>query len=157
PGEEPFTGGLLVAEYGEGSDIYTSLVWYRQIQSQVPGGYRMFGNLISYPRVRCGTARAAVRSDPPFPAAGIVAPGTRPVPLRRKGAGEMHRVAEGMGRGPRRRPSEGRQKGGESAFLFRCRKAAPLVRFKERSASLPRHRRTVAGVSFFSPLIPVAG
>ena len=69
----------------------------------------------------------------------------------------MHRVAEGMGRGPLRPPSEGRQKGGESAFLFRCRKAAPLVRFKERSASLPRHRRTVAGVSFFSPLIPVAG
>lgn len=52
PGEEPFTGGLLVADYGEGSYIYTSLVWYRQIQSQVPGGYRMFVNLISYPRVR---------------------------------------------------------------------------------------------------------
>ncbi len=52
PGEEPFEGGLLVADYGEGSYIYTSLVWYRQIQSQVPGGYRMFVNLISYPRVR---------------------------------------------------------------------------------------------------------
>jgi hypothetical protein len=52
PGEEPFTGGLLVADYGEGSYIYTSLVWYRQIQSLVPGGYRMFVNLISYPQVR---------------------------------------------------------------------------------------------------------
>ncbi|SEM99082.1 PIG-L family deacetylase [Lihuaxuella thermophila] len=52
PGEQPFTGGLLVAHYGKGSYIYTSLVWYRQIQSQVPGGYRMFVNLISYPKTR---------------------------------------------------------------------------------------------------------
>lgn len=52
PGEEPFTGGLLTANYGEGSYVYTSLVWYRQIQSQIPGGYRMFVNLISYPHVQ---------------------------------------------------------------------------------------------------------
>lgn len=48
PGEEPFEGGLLVAGYGEGTYIYTNLVWYRQIQNLVPGGYRMFVNLISY-------------------------------------------------------------------------------------------------------------
>ncbi|MDA8352940.1 MAG: NEW3 domain-containing protein [Firmicutes bacterium] len=52
PGEEPFQGGLLVTDYGEGSYIYSSLVWYRQIQNQVPGGYRMFVNLISYPHNR---------------------------------------------------------------------------------------------------------
>lgn len=52
PGEEPFEGGLLIADYGKGSYIYSSLVWYRQIQNQVPGGYRMFVNLIDYPRHR---------------------------------------------------------------------------------------------------------
>lgn len=52
PGEKPFTGGLLVTHYGKGSYIYTSLVWYRQIQNQVSGGYRMFVNLISYPKTR---------------------------------------------------------------------------------------------------------
>lgn len=52
PGEEPLNGGLLVADYGAGSYIYTSLVWYRQIQNQVPGAYRMFVNLISYPKCR---------------------------------------------------------------------------------------------------------
>ncbi|MFD1407858.1 NEW3 domain-containing protein [Kroppenstedtia eburnea] len=52
PGEKPFEGGLLVADYGKGSYIYSSLVWYRQIQDQIPGGYRMFVNLINYPRHR---------------------------------------------------------------------------------------------------------
>lgn len=49
PDEEPFDGGILMAKYGEGTYLYTNLVWYRQIQSQVPGGYRIFTNLISYP------------------------------------------------------------------------------------------------------------
>ncbi|MGF7087675.1 LmbE family N-acetylglucosaminyl deacetylase [Kroppenstedtia sanguinis] len=52
PGEKPLQGGLLVADYGKGSYIYSSLVWYRQIQDQIPGGYRMFVNLIHYPRHR---------------------------------------------------------------------------------------------------------
>ncbi|SEH43059.1 N-acetylglucosaminyl deacetylase, LmbE family [Halobacillus karajensis] len=49
PGEEPFEGGILKADYGKGTYIYSNLVWYRQIQNQVPGGYRIFTNLISYP------------------------------------------------------------------------------------------------------------
>ncbi|ASK62524.1 hypothetical protein CFK37_10375 [Virgibacillus phasianinus] len=49
PNEEPFNGGILMAEYGEGTYLYTNLVWYRQIQNQVPGGYRIFSNLLSYP------------------------------------------------------------------------------------------------------------
>ncbi|AST91656.1 hypothetical protein BC6307_10375 [Sutcliffiella cohnii] len=49
PGEEPFESGILMAEYGEGTYLYTNLVWYRQIQGQVAGGYRIFTNLISYP------------------------------------------------------------------------------------------------------------
>jgi LmbE family N-acetylglucosaminyl deacetylase len=49
PGEDAFEGGILKADYGEGTYIYTNLVWYRQIQNQVPGGYRIFTNLVSYP------------------------------------------------------------------------------------------------------------
>ncbi|QHA93077.1 hypothetical protein [Bacillus sp. N1-1] len=49
PGEDAFEGGILKANYGEGTYIYTNLVWYRQIQNQVPGGYRLFTNLVSYP------------------------------------------------------------------------------------------------------------
>jgi len=48
PGEKPLTGGLLVAKYGKGNYIYTSMVWYRQLRAGVPGGFRMFANLISY-------------------------------------------------------------------------------------------------------------
>ncbi|OCA87744.1 hypothetical protein A8F94_07805 [Bacillus sp. FJAT-27225] len=48
PGEAPFDGGILMANYGEGTYLYTNLVFYRQIQGQVPGGYRIFTNLISY-------------------------------------------------------------------------------------------------------------
>jgi hypothetical protein len=48
PGEKPLTGGLLVAKYGKGNYIYTSMVWYRQLRGGVPGGYRMFANMISY-------------------------------------------------------------------------------------------------------------
>ena len=47
-GEDPLRSGLLVADYGKGHYIYTSLVWYRQLRAGVPGGYRMFANMISY-------------------------------------------------------------------------------------------------------------
>ncbi len=48
PDEEPFDGGILMAKHGKGTYLYSSLVFYRQIQGQVPGGYRIFANLISY-------------------------------------------------------------------------------------------------------------
>lgn len=48
PGEEAFNSGILMAKYGEGTFLYTNLVFYRQINAQVPGGYRIFANLISY-------------------------------------------------------------------------------------------------------------
>ena len=48
PGEAPLTGGLLVAQYGKGNYIYTSMVWYRQLRAGVPGAYRMFANMISH-------------------------------------------------------------------------------------------------------------
>jgi hypothetical protein len=49
-GEPLLRGGLLVASYGRGNYIYTSFVWYRQLREGLPGGYRMFANLISYGR-----------------------------------------------------------------------------------------------------------
>jgi LmbE family N-acetylglucosaminyl deacetylase len=48
PGEAPLKGGLLVADYGRGNYIYTSMVWYRELRAGVPGAYRMFANMISY-------------------------------------------------------------------------------------------------------------
>lgn len=51
-GEPLLRGGLLVAPYGRGNYIYTSFVWYRQLRAGLPGGYRMFANLISYGRRR---------------------------------------------------------------------------------------------------------
>jgi len=50
PGEAPLKGGLLVADYGRGHYIYTSMVWYRELRAGVPGAYRMFANMISYGR-----------------------------------------------------------------------------------------------------------
>ena len=47
-GEEPLSGGLLVARHGRGNYIYTSIVWYRQLAAGVAGAYRMFANMISY-------------------------------------------------------------------------------------------------------------
>jgi LmbE family N-acetylglucosaminyl deacetylase len=50
PGEEPRKGGLLVAKYGEGTFIYTSYQWRRQLLAMNPGAYRILANLISYPK-----------------------------------------------------------------------------------------------------------
>ena len=48
PGEAPLRGGLLVADYGRGRYIYTSMVWYRELRAGIPGAYRMLANMISY-------------------------------------------------------------------------------------------------------------
>jgi hypothetical protein len=45
-------GGLLVADYGRGKYIYTSMVWYRELRGGVPGAYRMLANMISYGRAK---------------------------------------------------------------------------------------------------------
>ncbi|MDX2246419.1 MAG: PIG-L family deacetylase [Bacteroidia bacterium] len=47
PGESPQNGSLLVASYGKGYFIYTSLAWFREIPAGVPGAYRLFANMIS--------------------------------------------------------------------------------------------------------------
>lgn len=48
PNEKPFESGILMAKYGNGTYLYTNLVFYRQMENQVPGAYRIFTNLISY-------------------------------------------------------------------------------------------------------------
>jgi LmbE family N-acetylglucosaminyl deacetylase len=50
PGEQALKGGLLVADYGKGHYIYTSMVWYRELRGGIPGAYRMLANMISYGR-----------------------------------------------------------------------------------------------------------
>ncbi len=47
PGEDPLEGGILVAPYGKGYYVYTSLSWFRQLPAGVPGAYRIFANLVS--------------------------------------------------------------------------------------------------------------
>jgi LmbE family N-acetylglucosaminyl deacetylase len=47
PGESPLKGGLLVAQYGKGYFVYSSLVFFRELPAGVPGAYRLFANMIS--------------------------------------------------------------------------------------------------------------
>lgn len=63
-GEPPLRGGLLVAPYGKGNYIYTSMVWYRQLRAGLPGGYRFFANLISYGKGKPSVGRQSVSSTP---------------------------------------------------------------------------------------------
>jgi LmbE family N-acetylglucosaminyl deacetylase len=46
-GESPLKGSLLVAQYGKGYFVYTSLVFFRELPAGVPGAYRLFANLVS--------------------------------------------------------------------------------------------------------------
>jgi LmbE family N-acetylglucosaminyl deacetylase len=46
-GEQPLDGSTLVASYGKGRYVYTSLAFFRQLPAGVPGAYRLFVNLIS--------------------------------------------------------------------------------------------------------------
>jgi LmbE family N-acetylglucosaminyl deacetylase len=47
PGENPLDGSLLVAKYGEGYYVYTSLSFFRELPAGVTGAFRLFANLIS--------------------------------------------------------------------------------------------------------------
>jgi len=46
-GEEALQGSTLVAKYGKGRYVYTSLAFFRELPAGVPGAYRLFVNLIS--------------------------------------------------------------------------------------------------------------
>jgi len=46
-GEEPRLGSLLVAPYGDGLYVHTSLSFFRQLPAGVPGAFRLWANLLS--------------------------------------------------------------------------------------------------------------
>jgi hypothetical protein len=46
-GEEPRSGGLLVARYGKGAYVYAGYTFFRQLPAGVKGAYRLFANLVS--------------------------------------------------------------------------------------------------------------
>ncbi len=48
PQEDPSKGGLLVAEYGEGTYIFTGISLFRHLPAGVPGSYRLLANLLNY-------------------------------------------------------------------------------------------------------------
>ena len=47
PGEQPNDGGILVAKYGSGTYVYTTLAFFRQLPNGVPGAARLFANLLA--------------------------------------------------------------------------------------------------------------
>ena len=54
PGEDALTTGLLLGHHGQGTYLYSSLVWYRQLAALAPGAWRAFANLVSLPLVAPG-------------------------------------------------------------------------------------------------------
>ncbi len=58
PGEPPRRGSLLVTPFGEGLYVHTSLSFFRQLPSGVPGAVRLFANLLSLDGDRWRGARA---------------------------------------------------------------------------------------------------
>ena len=46
-GESPLDGSLLIAPYGKGYFVYTSLSWFRQLPAGVPGAFRLFANILA--------------------------------------------------------------------------------------------------------------
>lgn len=47
PGEKPADGSLIIAPYGKGQYVYTSLSFFRELPAGVPGAYRLFANILS--------------------------------------------------------------------------------------------------------------
>ncbi len=47
PGEEMQDGALIVAPYGKGKFVYTSLSFFRELPAGVPGAFRLFVNLLA--------------------------------------------------------------------------------------------------------------
>ena len=56
PGEPPLESAILVAPYGRGTYVYTTLAFFRQLPAGVPGAVRLFVNLLA--------AGAAGRAEP---------------------------------------------------------------------------------------------
>jgi len=61
PGEEPLKSGILLARHGDGTYLYTPLVWYRQLKQHHPGAYRMFANMLSLPLTEAAGTQTSSR------------------------------------------------------------------------------------------------
>ncbi len=62
PGEAPQRGALLYARYREGVFIYSGLALFRQVRAGVPGGVRLYINLLSQGRALKAAAAQRPRS-----------------------------------------------------------------------------------------------
>lgn len=49
PGEKPKQGGLMLTSYGRGTYIYVAYSLFRQLPAGVPGGFRLFANILATP------------------------------------------------------------------------------------------------------------
>jgi hypothetical protein len=58
-GEQPNDGAILVAPLGKGTYVYTTLSLFRQLPAGVPGGARLFVNLLSADQRAAGAAQGA--------------------------------------------------------------------------------------------------
>jgi len=47
PDQPEQEGGLLIAKLGQGSYVYTGIAFFRQLPAGVPGGWRLFANLLA--------------------------------------------------------------------------------------------------------------
>ena len=47
PGEEPNEGAILIAPYGRGTYVYTTLSLFRQLPAGVPGPARLIVNMLA--------------------------------------------------------------------------------------------------------------
>jgi LmbE family N-acetylglucosaminyl deacetylase len=47
PGEEPQSGGLVIAQIGKGTLVYTGIAFFRQLPAGAPGAYRLMANIIA--------------------------------------------------------------------------------------------------------------
>ncbi|MFQ5825292.1 MAG: PIG-L family deacetylase [bacterium] len=52
PREPALIGSYLAANFGKGTYIFTSLVWYRQLRALVPGAYRNLANMVGYAKAK---------------------------------------------------------------------------------------------------------
>lgn len=49
-GEQPSNGSLVIAKYGKGNFVYSSLVLFRQLPAAVTGAFKLLANMIALPK-----------------------------------------------------------------------------------------------------------
>jgi hypothetical protein len=49
-GEQPANGSLIIAKYGKGNFVYSSLVLFRQLPQGIAGAFKLLANMIALPK-----------------------------------------------------------------------------------------------------------